>query len=72
MAWLSSEMLQRTSPASTRAASILTDAIDAIFNWHEVCRARRQLSALDDWMLRDIGITRADVEREYRKRFWQI
>jgi uncharacterized protein YjiS (DUF1127 family) len=32
---------------------------------------RHLLAALDDRMLKDIGLSRADVEREIRKRFWQ-
>ncbi|MGI9507491.1 MAG: DUF1127 domain-containing protein [Geminicoccaceae bacterium] len=35
-------------------------------------RQRRALSFLDDRMLRDIGLTRLDVEREITKPFWQI
>jgi uncharacterized protein YjiS (DUF1127 family) len=40
--------------------------------WRVLARGRRHLAALDDRMLRDIGLTRADVDREYRKPFWQI
>lgn len=32
---------------------------------------RRRLMTLDDRLLRDIGLTRADVEAEYRKPFWR-
>jgi uncharacterized protein YjiS (DUF1127 family) len=41
-----------------------------LFKWHERARQRRQLYALDDRMLKDIGITRVDVEREGGKHFW--
>jgi uncharacterized protein YjiS (DUF1127 family) len=30
------------------------------------------LQQLDDRMLRDIGLSRSDVERECAKRFWQL
>ena len=35
-------------------------------------RQRRALGLLDDRMLRDIGLTRLDVEQEITKPFWQI
>jgi uncharacterized protein YjiS (DUF1127 family) len=37
----------------------------------ERARQRRQLAELDDYMLRDIGLTRADVASEISKSFWQ-
>jgi uncharacterized protein YjiS (DUF1127 family) len=39
--------------------------------WYERSRQRRALWALDDHMLKDIGISRADVFRETRKPFWR-
>ena len=42
-----------------------------ILTWHERARQRRQLECLSDHMLRDIGLTRADVLAEATKQFWQ-
>ena len=39
--------------------------------WSQRIRQRRALSVLDDTMLRDIGLTRSDVEREIGKPFWR-
>jgi uncharacterized protein YjiS (DUF1127 family) len=39
--------------------------------WRRRIRARRELAALDDRMLRDIGISRAEAEFLSRKRFWR-
>jgi uncharacterized protein YjiS (DUF1127 family) len=36
----------------------------------EVAGQRRQLAALDDRMLRDVGLNRVDVERETSRPFW--
>lgn len=35
-------------------------------------RERAQLAALDERMLRDIGISRGDVLREINKPFWRV
>ena len=42
-----------------------------IKRWIERTRQRRALGSLDDAMLRDIGITRADAARECEKSFWR-
>jgi uncharacterized protein YjiS (DUF1127 family) len=39
--------------------------------WAERARSRRFLRGLDDYMLKDLGLSRADVEREASKRFWR-
>lgn len=39
--------------------------------WHERARQRRALARLDDRLLRDIGITRAEANREINKPFWR-
>ena len=46
-------------------------AVDLVLAWHERVRQRRQLRALDTHMLRDIGLSRADVEGEAGKPFWR-
>ena len=42
-----------------------------IARWLETARQRRTLAALDDHVLRDIGITRVEAEREAERPFWQ-
>jgi uncharacterized protein YjiS (DUF1127 family) len=39
--------------------------------WRERARGRHLLLQLDDRMLRDVGLSRSDVDREYAKHFWQ-
>ena len=48
-----------------------TAALDVVLVWQERARERQQLSMLDSWMLKDIGLSRADAEREARKPFWR-
>ncbi|HET6522331.1 MAG TPA: DUF1127 domain-containing protein, partial [Geminicoccaceae bacterium] len=56
-------------PASSRPDSgtpfdlsprALRDGLAALRRWRELARQRRQLAELDDRLLRDIGLTRAD------------
>lgn len=51
-----------------RAMQIVADL--AIL-WLERGRQRRALQRLDDRMLRDVGLSRADVGRETDKPFWR-
>jgi len=39
--------------------------------WAQLYRSRQHLRDLDDHMLRDIGISPEDAEREARRPFWQ-
>jgi uncharacterized protein YjiS (DUF1127 family) len=52
------------------SVGLVTRLLAILFAWHERIRQRRQLYALDDRMLKDIGLTRVDVEREASKHFW--
>ncbi|WP_252106063.1 MULTISPECIES: DUF1127 domain-containing protein [unclassified Halomonas] len=40
-----------------------------LYRYFERRRSRRQLLALDDRLLKDVGISRAQVNRESRRRF---
>ena len=44
---------------------------EAGLTWLERARQRRQLAELSDYMLRDIGLTRADAWAESEKPFWR-
>lgn len=45
-------------------------SVDVICDWRARAAERHVLRSLDDRMLRDVGISRADVERELHKPFW--
>jgi len=57
--------------AARRLAWWLGHGADQALLWAERARQRRQLAELDDYMLRDLGLSRADVAGEIRKPFWQ-
>ena len=42
-----------------------------LIRWRETRRQRQHLAALDDRMLRDIGLSRSDVQVEVEKPFWR-
>jgi uncharacterized protein YjiS (DUF1127 family) len=46
-------------------------AFEQVLAWSERVRQRRQLQQLGDHMLKDIGLSRADVEAEVSKPFWR-
>ena len=48
-------------------ASLLT----SLGRWRQVSGQRRALGELTDHLLKDIGLTRADVDRELGKPFWR-
>ena len=50
---------------------LLGDAFTLASGWRDRSRQRRTLMRLDDHMLHDIGLSRADVEREASKPFWR-
>jgi uncharacterized protein YjiS (DUF1127 family) len=55
------------SPAEAARAVVVR-----LLDWQEVHYQRKRLSDLDDRALKDIGLTRSDVEREINKAFWQL
>jgi uncharacterized protein YjiS (DUF1127 family) len=58
-----------------RFARPLGAALAALADFIAECRSlgreRRALASLDDWMLKDIGLSRADIEGELVKPFWR-
>jgi uncharacterized protein YjiS (DUF1127 family) len=52
-------------------ASWIDTASQLLARWFDAARSRQTLDGLDDHMLRDIGLTRAEAQREASKFFWQ-
>ena len=51
--------------------NILNTLIDLWQQWQTHRRGQRELARLDDYQLKDIGLTRADVYRELAQPFWR-
>jgi uncharacterized protein YjiS (DUF1127 family) len=69
------ERLSDRTPAPAELGSVRRSRVGSllrrILTWLERVRQRQALLALDDWVLKDIGLSRADVMREGDKPFWQ-
>ena len=50
--------------------AVLRAAMRQIKRWYELHRQRQQLASLNDEMLKDIGLSRADIEPEVNRPFW--
>ena len=58
-------VLARTMLTGLRRLAVTIDAM------HTRHRARLHLQTLDDRMLKDLGLSRADISRESSKPFWR-
>jgi uncharacterized protein YjiS (DUF1127 family) len=60
---------------TARRHSYIGEGLVALFNrfsdWSERRRTRNHLYQMPDYILSDIGVSRAEVESEYEKPFWR-
>jgi uncharacterized protein YjiS (DUF1127 family) len=57
-------------PVGSKLAGVFVRGVDALFSWQDRANQRFHLRQFDDRALRDIGLSRADVEAEASKPFW--
>jgi uncharacterized protein YjiS (DUF1127 family) len=55
----------------TGLGALLVKASDTLLDWQDRARQRHRLGEMDDHLLRDIGLSRADLEHEIDKPFWR-
>lgn len=60
------------NPMSESVTRIIEKLGDAVLTWQRRAHDRAVLASLDDRMLRDIGYSRAEVDRECAKPFWKV
>ena len=53
------------------AKGLVARSLEALLTWQQRASERAQLAGLDDHYLKDMGLSRADVEQETSKAFWQ-
>lgn len=70
-------VIQSNHPVESGLGSVLkrlntafAHALAEVSCWLDVVRQRRELINLDDRILKDIGINRAEANREGRRHFW--
>lgn len=59
------------TPSRDQALGFVTRLSDVFMTWLDRSRQRQHLAELDERMLRDIGLSRGEVETEVTRRFWQ-
>lgn len=62
---------QAPSLSDAPVRGLFAEAIALVNEWRRRARGRRELAALCDRCLRDIGATRYDADLEARKPFWR-
>jgi uncharacterized protein YjiS (DUF1127 family) len=60
-----------TATRSRPVGELLLVGLELVEGWLERHRQRRVLLSLGESMLKDVGLSRADVDGEARKWFWQ-
>ena len=53
------------------AGALAVQGVLKVIVWQERARERNRLASMDDFMLRDIGLSRGQITREINKAFWQ-
>ena len=51
-------------------AHVAQASLAQVLRWYELYRQRRQLRTLSDATLHDLGLSRADIEQEAERYFW--
>lgn len=59
-------------PVSRNRRSPLRRVLDQLLLWQARAAERHQLAEMSDHLLKDMGLTRADVSRECAKPFWRL
>lgn len=61
-----------TGPDIGRARGPLSTVLRTLFRWQENAEQRQQLRELSDDQLKDVGLTREQIQIELDKPFWRI
>ncbi|MCG8910344.1 MULTISPECIES: DUF1127 domain-containing protein [Pseudomonas] len=62
--------VHKSSDHKAAAVPLWKRAIQRVLHWHELARQRRELATMSDEALKDIGLSRADIQQEVERPFW--
>jgi hypothetical protein len=68
---VSADSLERPAVWGGWLKAVLIASTEVIFDAQRRARERHQLASMDERMWRDMGLTRADVQFELDKWFWE-
>lgn len=68
---VSLESLANTPTWGSRLMALLVSMSNIVLDAQRRAAERHYLASMDEHMLRDVGLGRADLERELNKRFWE-
>lgn len=63
--------VERKNQSLNTFTGMLAQASGIVNDWYERRRTRQQLAQMPAYLLRDIGLTEQDRQKELNKRFWQ-
>jgi len=62
----------RTTSGRQAGRALWMEIAEVVLTWLERARQRRHLAQFSDHMLKDIGLSRSEAEREIAKPFWRV
>ena len=63
-------LVQDSGHCGSSGARLISMIRHRLLRWYELHRQRQQLASLSDAALKDIGLSRADIQQEAERPFW--
>lgn len=63
-------LVQKSVPRGSSGAGLIATIKRHLVRWYELHCQRQQLASLSDAALKDMGLSRADIQQEVERPFW--
>jgi uncharacterized protein YjiS (DUF1127 family) len=63
-------LVVKTLPHEFWGESVQKAVMGKLRRWHELHRQRQQLASMNESALKDLGLSRADIQNESERPFW--